>query len=136
VADERLPSLGCARCGGCCDPVFLRPEAARVVDGQDVTEDTATVEFAAKHWQKRDERYTDDWAAYDCDMFDRESRLCTAGNDRPPVCRYFPWYHDGPTPERAASMGAYPQCSYLLDVPPAHRPEGARPLIPVEVIRR
>lgn len=89
--------------------------------------------FAAEHWHRRDTADEDGWVAFDCDQFDRGTRLCRAGDARPPVCRRFPWYGDGPGGERAASL--FPWCSYLLDVPAAQRPEGSRPLIPIEVVR-
>jgi Fe-S-cluster containining protein len=28
--------------------------------------------------------------AYQCDRFDPQSRLCTAHDDRPPICRAYP----------------------------------------------
>ena len=91
-----------------------------------------TADFAAKHWHLRTDS-PEDASHYDCDQFDPGTRLCLAGDDRPPVCSRYPWYGDGPTAERAVDL--YRCCSYLLDVPPADRPEGARPLIPIEVIR-
>lgn len=129
-----MASLGCARCGDCCDPVLLRPENVAALEDATTVGDEETKAFAAKHWHRRGDVDEDGWVAYDCDHFDTETRLCTAGEDRPPVCRYYPWYLDGPTPGRAA--GLHPQCSYLLDVPPADRPEGSYPLIPVEVLLR
>lgn len=60
---------------------------------------------------------------------------CTVRLDdegRPSVCRDFPWYGEHPIERRARSLDK--GCSYLLDVPPAMRPEGARPLIPIEVV--
>lgn len=127
-------TLGCARCGSCCDPVLLRPESAQALEDAATVGDEATKAFAAEHWRRRGEPDEDGWIAYDCDQFDTDTRLCLAGESRPPVCSYYPWYLDGPTPGRA--FGLHSWCSYLLDVPRADRPEGARPLIPVEVVRR
>jgi Fe-S-cluster containining protein len=65
-----------------------------------------------------------------CDAFDPVTRLCAARESRPPVCRGYPWYGDDPaTSGRAGAL--YPECSYLADVSPSLRPEGARPLIPL-----
>lgn len=83
--------------------------------------------FIAAHWVPLD----DDTCV--CNAFDPETRLCTAHEDRPPVCRDFPWY--GAEPESWRSGDLMLQCSYLLDLPPDQRPEGARPLIPLTVIR-
>jgi len=128
------PTLGCARCGDCCDPVYLTPENAAKLADPGTTGDRASSEFAREHWHQRAQSPLPDHLAYDCDQFDPASRLCTAGDDRPPVCRYYPWYLDGPCAERAADLHSH--CSYLLQVMPADRPEGSRPLIPIEVIRR
>jgi len=87
-------------------------------------------DFAAQHWRRRDGDAHD----YDCDLFDPATRLCAAQDAKPPICANFPWYGQAPTPERAADLD--PRCSYLGDLEPAHRPEGSRPLIPIEVVRR
>lgn len=134
---EAQPSLGCARCGDCCDPVLLGPNAIAVIEGEVATgldADDETITFAREHWRRRGELDGDGWGRYDCDQFDPELRLCSAGDARPPVCRYYPWYADGPTSGRAATL--HPRCSYLAEVPPEQRPEGSRPLIPIEAIRR
>lgn len=83
-------------------------------------------DFIAAHW------VPDGDSGCRCDMFDSVTRLCTAGDSKPPVCRGYPWYSDGPTADRARDL--FPQCSYLADVPASQRPEGARPLIPVTVL--
>lgn len=87
-------------------------------------------DFAAEHWHRREGASND----YDCDMFDRQERQCTAQESKPPICANFPWYGQAPTAGRAANLD--PRCSYLGDVEPAARPEGARPLIPIEVVTR
>jgi Fe-S-cluster containining protein len=67
-----------------------------------------------------------------CDAFDPATRLCTAHEDRPPVCRGYPWYGEDPAGSSRA-LALYPECSYLIDAPPSLRPEGSRPLIPLTV---
>ena len=79
-------SLGCARCGDCCNPVHL--------DGDNAL-------------------------------------ICTAHDARPDVCREFPWYGD--VIKTGARFSATTRCSYLLDIAPHERPEGARPLIPITI---
>ena len=50
------------------------------------------------------------------------------------MCRDYPWYGDDPvTSGRGRDL--YRECSYLADVPPSQRPEGARPLIPITPAR-
>lgn len=128
-------SLGCARCGACCEQIpltgsleqFTAARAAGDYDGNPrMIED---VDFMAAHWTPLPEQPD----RYACDQFDVATRTCMAQDSKPPVCRDYPWYQQDPRPDRAAALPT--QCSYLLDVPPAQRPEGARPLIPIEVIR-
>ena len=84
----------------------------------------ADADFIATHWHP----LSDD--EYRCDAFDPATRLCTARDDRPPVCRNYPWYGRTPSAERYMN----PQCSYLADLQPSERPEGSRPLIPLSVL--
>ena len=65
----------------------------------------------------------------ECRFYDREHAACRAYGRRPPMCSGYPWYGRDPEPG-----WAYRQCSYLLDVPPAERPAGSRPLIPLTVV--
>jgi Fe-S-cluster containining protein len=91
----------------------------------------ADADFAATHWTVLDRAahplFGDNFARIRCDAFDAESRRCTAHQDRPPVCRGYPWF-GAPSARRAAGLPR--QCSYLLDLPVADRPAGARPLTP------
>ncbi len=164
-------TIGCARCGCCCDPVTLSQWAAdtlamwttqRLAGVPDPSTDEGwaywrangwnndsaesraravgmyapdgstrrNADFAEQHWRRRGGDAND----YDCDLFDRHTRLCAAQDSKPPICANFPWYGQAPTVERAANLD--PQCSYLGDLPPADRPEGSRPLIPIEVVTR
>lgn len=85
----------CARCGDCCDPVeFSRADHESIVrdastyaPGSDLR---ASADFIATHWTPID----DDHCA--CDQFDSRSRLCSAHENRPPVCRDFPGTADPP----------------------------------------
>lgn len=131
-------TVGCARCGDCCDPVYLSADQAELVEqwrryvaaggqptpGSDVT-------FILDHWQPLERR--DTGTRYRCDRFDPVHRTCGAHEDRPDVCSGFPWYGEEPTREAAGEIAR--TCSYLFDVPADQRPAGARPLIPLEVIR-
>lgn len=135
-------SLGCSRCGDCCDPVGLSASTVRRFDeimdvltdaygpGADLPGDDWP--FIVEHWHEI-ARHNTGQADYRCDRFDPELRACTAYDDRPPVCRDFPWYSDV---IKDGHTLRDKRCSFLLDVPPDMRPEGARPLIPIEVITR
>jgi Fe-S-cluster containining protein len=88
--------------------------------------------FAEQHWTEIGPG-ADGGTLYRCDYFDPQSRTCTAHDQRPDICRNFPWY--GAEPNAWAASQVHPRCSYLLDLPAADRPPGARPLIPIEVLR-
>lgn len=49
---------------------------------------------------------------YSCPSFDLETRRCTDYDNRPPVCRGYPWYDRGPS--LATSLP--PECSYREDI--------------------
>jgi Fe-S-cluster containining protein len=66
----------------------------------------------------------------ECANYDTAHQACRAYDRRPPVCSNYPWYGGEP----GSSQWIERNCSYLLDVPPSERPEGARPLIPLTPI--
>lgn len=154
-------SAGCARCGHCCTRIWLnadpRPWSTRALAG---VPDPATdagwaywLEYSSYGDTDRDDvirRYNPDgrmradadfvaahWAEtcdghWTCDAYDPGHAVCTAHQDRPPLCRDYPWYGEEPGPDRSEHL--FRQCSYLADLPPDKRPEDARPLIPLAVI--
>lgn len=128
TSDTPARSLGCARCGDCCEniPISVAYIARLTPEpGSRTAQDQA---FILAHWTPLPGDA--DHAA--CDRFDPVHRRCLAYAERPPTCRDHPMYgHDGPV----YAQGLHPRCSYLLDVAPADRPAGARPLIPLEVLR-
>jgi Putative zinc- or iron-chelating domain len=132
-----LMTAGCARCGSCCDPVILEADIFLGCGQRARPQETASRNdrFIAEHWHPLSAWTDDDGTsvlALRCDMFDPESRACTAYESRPPVCSRFPWYGDTPSAGRAA--GLLPHCSYLADLPPDQRKPDSRPLIPVTVL--
>lgn len=174
--DFTPPSLGCARCGDCCENIYLSTdlevlskwttEYLKDIPGPStdegwvwwVSEERGTAawrdttmsreqamskydpdgemrknaDFITAHWSEtgKDENGA---ITHSCDQFNAETRLCEARDERPPVCSGYPWYNREPREGVFWKKGQ--RCSYLLDLPPAARPEGARPLIPVEVLR-
>jgi hypothetical protein len=86
----------------------------------------ANADFTEAHFTEACDGY---WM---CDVFDPEHGQCTAHDQRPPLCREYPWYGKEPSADQLGLM--YSQCSYLADLPRDQRPEGARPLIPLTVI--
>lgn len=61
---------------------------------------------------------------YSCDLFDPETRRCTAYDQRPPICRDYPWYGDPPDPSKAIPKTC------------VHRTEIGQTPVPVPVRRR
>lgn len=129
-----MTSLGCARCGDCCEMTFLnvslglmRSWLADPGDMDPESDHMKNARFLTEHWHP----HSTEPDAYVCDRFDLESRLCTAHEDRPPVCSQYPWYGGEPS---GGKINKNLNCSYLLDLPPDKRPKGARPLIPIEVV--
>jgi Fe-S-cluster containining protein len=157
-------SLGCAGCGDCCerisigttlhdmrgqmsgnggagnsglytwpdDPEGTRPRRAKY--GIRVGGQAREAAFILQHWHPTGEVRRVDGVAQQilsCDQFDPVHRRCMAHAERPRVCSDFPFYGGEPR----ANMREI-HCSYYLDVKPEDRPEGSRPLIPIEVVTR
>lgn len=71
--------------------------------------------FAQQHWHEIPD-YSDlapeQVCAVRCDVFDPDTRTCTAYEDRPPICSGFPWYGAEPDRERLLD----PCCTFNADV--------------------
>ncbi len=52
---------------------------------------------------------------WECPNFDYSSRRCLDYENRPPVCRNFPWYGRDPDDPGAGSLRAFPRCGYRID---------------------
>lgn len=134
-------SLGCAGCGDCCDgDLFMNVPLVRLIleNRDDHANDARALEdadFIAAHWTPDTIPDGDGWAHHTCDRFDPERRRCTDYENRPPVCRDFPNYPSNVRSDRARVQRMPLRCSYQLDYPPELRRDGARPLIPLEVLR-
>ena len=156
-------TAGCAQCGSCCTHIWLTVDPRKwstralanipdpstdegwaywLKNSDHADADRAKVlgmydpagryradaDFIATHFAETCDGY---WT---CDAYDPEHGTCTAHDDRPPLCRDYPWYSEQPSAERGDHLSK--QCSYLADLPPDQRPEDARPLIPLTVISR
>ncbi|HVU74745.1 MAG TPA: YkgJ family cysteine cluster protein [Mycobacteriales bacterium] len=110
----------CSACGDCCDPVWFPLGAADVRQGA-VTARTdphaANLTFAAAHWRATGAVDADGRHAYTCDAFDAQTRLCTAHEARPPVCRGYPWYGKPPTRVEPALPDRCSHHADLVDLP-------------------
>ena len=99
-------------CGLCCDPVTL---GFRLTDMQ--AQEHPSAAFAREHWtliRTRPSAYLggEEVDEVRCDAFDPATRLCTAREQRPPICSRFPWYDKTPDQERELPGG----CSFNADV--------------------
>jgi Fe-S-cluster containining protein len=110
--DEPPAPATCSACGDCCDPVWypegpadLRQRAARARPGSELA-------FLAEHWHPTGAR-REDLHGYTCDRFDPRTRLCTAHDERPPICRGYPWYDAAPG-RRLVVLPA--RCAFRADV--------------------
>ena len=125
------PTSGCARCGDCCDPVTIEASAFFGCNERARLQDVASHNdvFITQYWHPLSAWTEEDgvWLAVRCDAFDPETRLCTAGESRPPVCSGYPWYGERPVPGKIP----YLHCSYQADLLPGQRTPGSRPLIPL-----
>lgn len=127
-------SADCNGCGACCDPVVNTVSPAELYDGTVDRSDHVYAVWMRKHLTplpRRDITKLVPWFqgggwsqgiiqgearvlpsfAWRCDLFDPVARRCTDYDNRPPVCRDYPWYGDGPDPQKALP----PTCSYRAD---------------------
>lgn len=140
----------CNGCGGCCDPVVLpytKDDVARMPPWQLDEAWRLNRAFILAHLTPMPRRQGleraphltqggNTWALlggkpvhvvshfYSCDRYDPEARACTAYDERPPMCRDFPWYGGQPDPSRSLPHA----CEF-------HREVGREP-VPVEISPR
>lgn len=122
----------CIRCGGCCDPVTLddenyqkikfRAEAAPPPEHMDAHLEAV---WLLEHWTLTETVVGG--VEMRCDQFDPTTRLCTAHDERPQICRGFPWYQRDP---EGANIAGLPRCSFWADLPEDQRPSD---WVPVEL---
>jgi Fe-S-cluster containining protein len=122
----------CNGCGACCHPfamVYSAFDLERLARSLDATE----LAFYREHltpMRRADGRRMTPWNSgwsefvidghvqlvathyYKCDNYDEDTRRCTDYDNRPDVCRGFPWY-DRPPDERKVLP---PTCSYNADI--------------------
>ena len=129
--DEPLPEPPlageCNGCGACCRVLTLpqSPEEVRNIAAVTrVLGIPSDHQFAADHWRpltreeamRRNPFYTirlpADAHLYGCDRLGDDGR-CTAYEERPLVCRGYPWYGMAPRDMPLADA----ECGYLVDVP-------------------
>ena len=116
----------CNGCGACCRVLTLAQspdEVRRMAVLTRVLGIPSDSQFAADHWRpltreeamQRNAFYTSRLPAsahlYTCDRLGDDGR-CTAYEERPLVCRGYPWYDQPPKQMPLAD----PECGYLVDI--------------------
>ncbi len=135
----------CNLCGDCCDPVplsFSQEDARRRLETEYVSPRTRAnlvwvlTRFRpltpAEAEQRRPGASTATSGGapshfYACDAFDPITRTCQAYDQRPPVCRGYPWYGKAP-----ADVELPLRCSFWADLPAELRPPEWVPIALVE----
>lgn len=130
VHDPTAPSPdggACNGCGACCRVLTLDQSPEEIQGIAAITRVLGIPSdhiFAAEHWQpltraeamQRNPYYTsrlpEGAHLYMCDRLAADGR-CMAYEDRPLVCRGYPWYGEAPRPMALAD----PDCGYHVDVP-------------------
>lgn len=106
----------CNGCGDCCAAVTLsKANAEAVLDRIDG--DGPNMSFIREHWTITREMADGGWELA-CDRFDPDARRCTAYDERPPICRDYPWYGREP----GSHTALLPRCGFWLDVADELRP--------------
>lgn len=119
-------SGSCTRCGACCLVIPLTTSKTAQL-AQNHNE-------GARHrrWLRKLRRLTpeeavarlptvvnwSDWPnhpefVYKCLNYDEENKACTIHDDRPDICRGFPWYKH--QPDAGDTLAAFPKCGFWPD---------------------
>lgn len=112
--------MPCTGCGACCDNLGFdlegwRPTLKhRATDPVETEERRHEAQFILGHWSMRADA-VDRWDST-CDQYDPATRRCLAYTDRPPICRDYPYYSDGPNLARLERTPE--QCGYRDDWQP------------------
>ena len=116
----------CNQCGACCRVLTLEQSPEEVQQMAALTSVLgipSDYPFAARHWHpltreeaaRRNPFYTRSLPAdahlYRCDQLGDDGR-CMAYEERPLVCRGYPWYGQAPKQMELPD----PNCSYFIDI--------------------
>lgn len=105
----------CSKCGDCCENIWTKfsPEERNSPDRNFDEAGKQTVEFVNKYWIHLGPDKVDGHR-YSCTKFDTNTRLCTAHDERPPVCSGYPYY-SRPVEEFKLATHLPARCSYQAD---------------------
>jgi Fe-S-cluster containining protein len=107
----------CNKCGDCCENIwididFIEKIKTTGLDRKDLTPSKSNwidFYFIKANWISNG----DD--TYSCNMFNKETRLCEAHDERPPVCVGYPWYGREPNPDNPP-FEKYKNCAFWEDI--------------------
>lgn len=117
----------CSKCGDCCENIHVGMDMNKIrriayqvpahPEWQSgwvkFNESIESARFALNVW-KFEREGREGGSIFSCPRFDAEARLCTAHDERPPVCSGFPWYGDDPNPEDLTKLP--PRCTFNADI--------------------
>jgi len=113
----------CNKCGDCCSVVALRYTKrmllARVKSGELDPKETKWIMKNLRRISRTSaarilgRQPNKSYFFYVCTIFDPEENVCSDYEDRPRMCKGFPWY--GRTPDKDV-IANYPNCSYRADL--------------------
>lgn len=112
----------CAKCGRCCEVIAVNGTKRQYKESN-----VSSAAFMLTHWHRvsRSEAVATNWRIvrsdkkrakyyYKCDQYDPDTKSCLCQEEKPPVCRDFPWYGTEPT---VFALCSWPECSFWEDVP-------------------
>lgn len=109
----------CAMCGDCCENIGLNVDVsimkARLANGRVAGKDRKELLFITENFiptGRVETRGGKTKRILKCLKFDKKTRQCTAHDERPTLCRRYPWYGGEPV-KGDTTMGG--RCSYLAD---------------------
>lgn len=128
---ELEKTASCNMCGKCCESILIQVSPEDLQNPKNRYKDREFMAANFKPMTKEtalsinpdlvDPRHPDEGFYYSCEKYDKESKLCTAHEERPHTCYSFPFY-DSPINNQSLLM--HKSCSYWLDVPVEAWPEG------------
>lgn len=127
----------CNKCGDCCDVIRLKQTKQELRERK-----FRDYEFLMKNWKRISKSVANSINPslvklelvsekksfyYSCEKFNSTTRTCEAHEERPSVCRGFPWYNGLIEPNQL-TLSPYKRCSFWNDVDKSDWLEGVIPL--------
>lgn len=116
--------MPCHRCGLCCECLFL---PTIIVEKLSKNNHPDAV-FVLQHWKRvlykegiekvkwLTSFLLDEMVFFECDLYDKKRYLCKVYEERPDVCKRYPWYGDLPS----LLIVLPPGCGYAIGIRETH----------------